>query len=401
MVIKRILLKTGAVVLSILLYLVCLEVMVRVFHLAEPRYGQQDAVLGTAYIPGTTAVNNFGVKIEIGEHAHRGPTPAVEKKPGVFRVVLLGDSFLQASAIEYEDVFYSILNREFKARGLPIEVINMGVAGYSTIQEYLLFHHQAVKYKPDLVILFFSVHNDLIENYPPQEFKPGYKLTNGELEYVPFEVKGGRRNFLRDFCRKHFRVYTYLPDLVRTKVELIKQKLGLEEQPHGFEEHRIRFEEWADVLNTENVLSLDPQGEAWQVTLKIIEKLNQEVKAGGGRLALVVFPSVTQTYDRYWNVLEKKRQDAGLPGLERFRPERILEDLAHRTDILYIPFSRPMAESARKEGKTYFIPADFHFDKLGHQLIAKALAPAIEKLYREALDRAESGPGTGVKAGEN
>ena len=150
--VKTLIFKTAAIVLSVSFFLLGLEIFVRIFNLAQPRLGQQDPVFGASYIPGQSAVNEFGVKIEIGRHGFRGPTPALEKSAGTFRVVLLGDSFLHARAIPYEQVFHGLLNQRFQAGGRPIEVINMGVEGYCTVEEYLVYHHLAKKYRPESAI---------------------------------------------------------------------------------------------------------------------------------------------------------------------------------------------------------------------------------------------------------
>ncbi|MBU2552593.1 MAG: hypothetical protein KKB20_29540, partial [Proteobacteria bacterium] len=127
--IKSLVFKTAAVLLSVFLFLAGLEVVVRFFNLAQPRLGQQHPVFGTSYIPGQAAINEFGVEIRIGPHGFRGPAPRVPKPDGVFRVVVLGDSFLHARALPYEKLFHEILNRRFKAEDRSVEVVNLGVEG--------------------------------------------------------------------------------------------------------------------------------------------------------------------------------------------------------------------------------------------------------------------------------
>lgn|GEM_PF-3189169 len=396
---KALIFKTAAIVLSVSFFLLGLEIFVRIFNLAQPRLGQQDPVFGASYIPGQSAVNEFGVKIEIGRHGFRGPTPALEKSAGTFRVVLLGDSFLHARAIPYEQVFHGLLNQRFQAGGRPIEVINMGVEGYCTVEEYLVYHHLAKKYRPDLVILFFYVGNDLGDNYPPRPHRPGFRLIAGRLEYVPFEVKGRRRNLVRDFCRRHVRIYSYLPDLVRKAANVWSARLSDQTQKRRFEEQSRQFEQGADVGTTQMVLKEDRLGENWRVTLALLQKLHKEVSADGSRLALCVLPTVTQIYDEYWELLRRTYKDFDTLGWDRFKPQKILERFAQEQGIIYIPFSKIMAERVQETGEMYYLPGDYHFNALGHALLAEVLAPVLQDLLeknrpaeiRDRLSRPDTG----------
>ncbi|MEW6264019.1 MAG: SGNH/GDSL hydrolase family protein [Thermodesulfobacteriota bacterium] len=380
---KPLIFKAAAVFISVLAFLAVLEIVVRVFNLAQPRLGQQDPVFGTSYIAGQTAINEYGVEIEIGGHGYRGPTPAPDKPAGVYRVVLLGDSFLQARVLPYEQVFYSILNERFKKQGRPIEVINMGVEGYGTAQEYLVYRHQARRYRPDLVILFFYVGNDLQENYPPQENRPGFKLKDGRLEYVPFEVKGRRRGPVKDFLRKHVRLYNYLPDLFRAAAGNLSEWVSGEEKARRLEEHRLQFEQSADLEPTRRAMEFRELDSAWQVTLKVMEKLKNEAAADGAVLALADFPMITQVYDRYWNLLLSRNPGVDTSGWDRFGPQRILEEFARQEGIRYLPFSRFLAETARKTGRMYYLPGDYHFSAPAHELLAEFFEPIILEYYRK------------------
>ena len=198
---KSIIFKIGTVILSLLLFAALLEVVVRVFNLAQPRIGEADPIYGFAHIPNQTEINKHGVRIHIGGHGFRGPTPKVEKEPGSFRVVTLGDSFVFAASIDYENTFAGLLNARFKKENKPIEVIDMGVDGYGTAQELLVYQNIARRYKPDLVILCFYVGNDLHNNWPPREHFPAFKIEGDHLVPVPFDVRSFRRNIVRDFLR--------------------------------------------------------------------------------------------------------------------------------------------------------------------------------------------------------
>jgi lysophospholipase L1-like esterase len=375
----KILKTAGHLSLSVLIFLAVLEIGVRVFHLSAPRLGQQDPVLGTGYIPGQRQINEHGVEIEIGAHGARGPTPSVDKKPGVFRVALLGDSFLQSETMPHDDVFHRVAARRLKRSGRRVELINFGVEGYSTVQQYLQFGHIVKRYRPDLVVLFFYVGNDLYENHPPREHRPGFRIENGELVYVPFEVKGGRRNAVRDFLRKHVRVYNYLPDLIRMRLEVAERKLARRELRDPAAEEKAQFEKMADAEATAYVLQHEPNHVRWRVTLELIERLNREVRASGGRLALAVIPTITQLYDRYYEIMKNEFQPGPTGRWDRFGPQKRLKSFARSHDILYVPLSETLAAEVAKSGRMLYLSGDYHFNRLGHELAGRALAESVAR----------------------
>jgi lysophospholipase L1-like esterase len=78
------------------------------------------------------------------------------RRPGVRRVIALGDSFTYGSKIATADSAWPVLLEhvlEQPPDGLPTEVINMGHGGYSTGNEAELLRRVGWQFKPDLVIL--------------------------------------------------------------------------------------------------------------------------------------------------------------------------------------------------------------------------------------------------------
>ena len=89
----------------------------------------------------------------------RGPETTRAKPAGVFRIVALGDSVLFGTGVRDEDVLASVLQRRLEAVGRRCEVLNLGVFGYDTFEESVLFRRVALGLEPDLA-LFVFVLND-------------------------------------------------------------------------------------------------------------------------------------------------------------------------------------------------------------------------------------------------
>lgn len=88
----------------------------------------------------------------------------VEKPPGSFRILGLGDSYLYGQGVRREDIVLTRLETllQADARGTTIETINTGVSGYNTVDQRDLLRDRGLAYSPDLVILFY-VLNDVEE----------------------------------------------------------------------------------------------------------------------------------------------------------------------------------------------------------------------------------------------
>ena len=78
------------------------------------------------------------------------------------RILVLGDSFAWGYGVANNDIFTEVLETRFARDQMPVEVINTGVSGWGTDQQYLFFANEGIKYTPDIVVLAFYLGNDPI-----------------------------------------------------------------------------------------------------------------------------------------------------------------------------------------------------------------------------------------------
>jgi len=99
-------------------------------------------------------------------HGFRDYERTYEKPPGVFRILVLGDSYIEALQVQLEESFTAPLEKTLNAHGSSIrfEVLGLGQSGFGTAQEYLWYLNFGVAYDPDLVILAFLTGNDFRDN---------------------------------------------------------------------------------------------------------------------------------------------------------------------------------------------------------------------------------------------
>jgi hypothetical protein len=85
-----------------------------------------------------------------------------DKKPGVYRILGLGDSFA-FGVVPYKDNYLTLLESELQQAGKCVEVLNMGIPGIGPREYLSLFVNEGLPLKPDMLLLSFFVGNDFLD----------------------------------------------------------------------------------------------------------------------------------------------------------------------------------------------------------------------------------------------
>ncbi len=108
------------------------------------------------------SVNFQGVPVRTNSCGMRGREIALDKPEKVYRIAFLGDSFTFGWGVEEEEAFPWVVERLLRVNaqdGISVEILNLGVPGYSTFQQVALFEEKGLDFQPDAVVLFF-IDND-------------------------------------------------------------------------------------------------------------------------------------------------------------------------------------------------------------------------------------------------
>jgi len=185
-----------AVLMSLAIAAGVLEVGLRFLGMGpQPTINRFDQDLGWVKTPNSQAhrkTGEYDVTFRINSLGLRDDEMASPAKPaGTYRVLVLGDSFVQGYTVERENLFADILERWWRAEGRKVDVVNAGTEGYSTDQEVVWFEEHGREFQPDLVLLF-PYENDLYWNakthydrYPKPRFHP-----SGEVERIVLQDPG-------------------------------------------------------------------------------------------------------------------------------------------------------------------------------------------------------------------
>lgn len=126
----------------------------------------------------------------------------IERKPGVKRIAVIGDSYVHGAFVDTEQGFPEVLERELAARGQPVEVYRFGMDGAPLSQYLHMLRHEVLRYRPDLVVVQL-IHNDFDESYRLLSTRYASSFLKIDLndqrpvEVVPVDFRSGMADMLR------------------------------------------------------------------------------------------------------------------------------------------------------------------------------------------------------------
>jgi hypothetical protein len=267
---------------SALVSLFLLEIALRIiphekFKVETPNperaiFWHYDPLLGwkhKSFQEGRFGTQDFDVQVKINGQGLRDRAYSYQRKDGVFRIIVLGDSFTWGFGVEHHDIFTEIMERDLR----NVEIINMGVSGYSTDQEYLQFKKEGSRYNPQLILLLFF-EDDIYHNMLQTNFiiysKPKFSLVNGKLVLTSMpssEVSTIRKTHY--FLRTHSIIYNIL----------IRAYLYSSTGPMKFFRRQVsRMKEWLNGNEMENPRDL---------TFAILRELVALAEAKSARVVIV------------------------------------------------------------------------------------------------------------------
>lgn len=121
----------------------------------------QDPALGWEPIPGSSQPH-----IAINSSGFRGKEYSRTVKPGVVRIAFLGDSETFGYSLKKEHTLPGCLERSLNSfsKEKRYEVLNFGVPGYNTAQEFALLEKKAIHFNPSIVVMYYVFNDPMIAN---------------------------------------------------------------------------------------------------------------------------------------------------------------------------------------------------------------------------------------------
>jgi hypothetical protein len=315
------------------------------------------------------------------------------ERPGqTTRIAVLGDSFIEAYSVDLEDAFTSRLETLAGESGREVEVLNFGVGGYGTLQEYLVFTEVARRYEPSLVLLGFHFGNDVRNNNLALEsiVNTGRaKVTSrpfltpnadGDWSITQVDFDEARRQY--DAERSRRERWPLRDARKSVLLRLMGRAAGRFTNaisPDTAIPDRNNSEVDRGDLSRFGVHFCEEPPEisaAWDLTARILARLRDDVRAVGAVLAVFTVPAVEEVSPPALRAAMSRAADAGqicvarAPGYDRLA--EVLEEL----EIFEVDLLPDFRAAARERGVKLF-RREGHWGPAGHALAAERVLGAI------------------------
>lgn len=292
------------------------------------------------------------------------------KPAGCRRILVFGDSFVEALQVKKEENFCKLLEKELNSWETfkKYEVINMGVSGYSPILEYIYLKREGLKYSPDIVITCFFM-NDVFED-------SAYKnLAVFDSEGLPVAVtsrgfdktaklKGWKRierkisSTLKEFLNKS-KFYTFLKGRIYRILTMAKFKKMDKGQNQFF-------------IVTDERAPDEPQ--MWGNTFRYLKAMKKISEENNARFMMVVIPLESQVSDDFVNASFKayfdKKPDSS-------RSNGLITAFCNDEGMECVNLVNEFNE---KNSEGLYFKNDGHFTAKGHEETAKIIGQKLKTL---------------------
>ena len=399
------LLVAASLLLSLLLAEVALRFAVPLDTGSSHDFRVPHPVLGWTPEPGASYRNRMReatVRVTYNAEGWRDVEHAAAKPEGVYRTVVLGDSFMEAYSVELDDAFHRQAGGLLREAGFEAETINLGVGGYGTLQQLLAFREAGRRYQPDLVLLGFYPDNDVRNNSAELESLVGGRRLKvesrpvldpddaGGFTITKTDSEGARRRYDQSRARRAGRLRRVAERsvLLRMIVERIEELARGDEHIDPAEPQSLQAmtgDERRD-LAVHGVHYCDepePWTRAWDLTRRILRQLKTEVEAGGARLVVFTVPSLANADERF---MERVRADSPAPErlcLEQAPGFARLAGICHELGIELVDLLPAFREQMREHGATLFRRSDRHWNEAGHALAARLVVDHVLAARKE------------------
>ena len=421
--------KTIAILLlvgiSLIATLLLLEAGVRLLHLAPPAespgwfWRSPDPETGWSLQPGAQGRwfnprYEYDVDVAINSQGLRDvERPTIEKPSDTFRILLLGDSYVEGLRVPLEQTFGKVLEAKLNAHApakLRFEVIPAGVSGWGTDQQLLWFRKYGVAYQPDLVLLAFYPGNDFENNSEALEvanmgrvMKPFFRLENGELalSYYPFDpaqvpqplaqetesdsiATGDPRDTARaKWLKQHSALVRMITPMLATATPGLSRKLA---QWGLIERDQAANDVPADYVPVAYGVYRQPAAAEWQqsfvLTEALLRELQREVTTAGATFALFSTTAQEQVYPDRWQQQLEQNPTMQRTSWDTEQPNRVLRQIANSLDVPYLDLLPIFRDHAQDSQPPLHLIHDGHWNPAGERLTGESL---VEFLSTQGL----------------
>lgn len=283
-------------------------------------------------------------RVTWNSHGWNDVEHAVIKPPGVKRILILGDSFVEAVQVPQRETFFRRMQRDL---GPSVELIAMGWSGWGQVQELAALSREGLSYSPDLVLVEFLAGNDVENNHDLLEWIGEHEVVAGSL---------ARRCFV-----SAERFGLFFTAFACDRIDEIAKRVQGTSDPIDL-----------DVYRSKPLRYMELWKEAWRRTDFAIEVMDRLARQAGSRFAVIAFSSTSE--------ISAWAGSSPRPDLDFRFPTKRMGTFCRNRGIPYLNLSERFATLEKSERERLHIPGDGHWTISGH----RRAALEIEKFVADA-----------------
>ena len=321
------------------------------------------------YVHRPNVVRSWGKEFEdklirINSYGHHDDEFPIKKGKGEFRGIILGDSIAMGHGVTSDETFANQLELQLlKASGRKYDhyqIINAGVQGYSTFQEFHVLERSLI-FEPDFIAVGFCM-NDVTEPF----------VVNREFGGLGIDYHGVMQT--SNFAARYLINETGYGRLI---------------QKRRSQSVSIELRQLWD-LHGSKYMASHPRDDrqtvaGWNMVLSYLRQIHEMAMSNHIDFVLLVFPDTYQLMDKEYQV-----------------PQQILKDYAEQAGVAIIDFTpifedlifeQPIVNFLKERGfsfaeiqalyenriRKYFLDRD-HYTPDGHKIVASKLDNYVQRL---------------------
>jgi hypothetical protein len=363
---RNIFIKSSLVFFGVIVSLLFVELSLRIFSPPEATLKFYDNPLfGSALVPNqkelfVSETNEYSSEVQVNSQGWTDVEHNFDKLKGVYRILILGDSFVENFQVPFEKRFFRQLQKKL---GNKFEVIAMGRGNTGTAQQYLMLKEYGLKYKPDLVIQMFLTANDVKNNSPVLQndpYLPYFEINeNGDLRKIP-QIKRSDRKL------------SSLKEILK-KLRLTKAILSLRQKYLERKAINLSGGYPVDYHIYDSNYSTDYQ-KAWEITKKLIAETKKLTEESNAKYIFVTLANNEQVSSKVQEEIFYKYPNLKKSNPDFERPDTILKYFSEEGNITYwqmLPYYQNYAKNNPNTPMHFFF--DGHWNETGTNLAADFL----------------------------
>jgi hypothetical protein len=315
----------------------------------------------------------YSVVVKMNSHGLRDVEHEYEKSPGVFRILLLGDSYMEGVQVRLESIFPRLLEAALNDGRHKVEIINASAAEWGTDNELVYFREEGIRYSPDLVLLAFTTANDLRNNSVdlnlrvpiPNPYKPTFTMApDGGLQFHPIPPRPASPP--PPPWWQSVRVAVFFANRLG-----LNPPASLPPPPDIPASRRAQISK----VPTDMLVYASPPvpqiAEAWLVTEALILQMKAEAEQHGAGFAMFLVNGPWVHYDDYWRLMTMYDHVAR-DTWNRRTPNDTLAPFVKEHGIACLDLFDEF--DAKKTVEPLYFKFDPHWTPAGHRLAAQTVA---------------------------